>query len=83
MSMKTAISIPDPVFHSAEELAARLGISRSELYCRALRELLDREDRSAITAQLDAVHGGPDADAGLDPALAAMQFHSIGREQEA
>ena len=83
MGMKTAISIPDPVFQSAEELAARLGISRSELYCRALRELLDREDRSAITAQLDAVHGGPDADAGLDPALAAMQFHSIGREQEA
>jgi hypothetical protein len=81
--MKTAISIPDPVFNSAEELAARLGISRSELYCRALRELLDRHDDFAITAQLDAVHGDSDADAGLDPALAAMQLHSIGKEQEA
>lgn len=81
--MKTAISIPDPVFHSAEELAARLGISRSELYCRALRELLDRHDGSVITAQLDAVYGDGNADAGLDPALAAMQWHSIGKEQEA
>lgn len=81
--MKTAISIPDPVFNSAEELAARLGISRSELYCRALRELLDRHDGSAITAQLDAVYGDQDADTGPDPALAAMQWHSIGKEQEA
>ena len=81
--MKTAISIPDPVFNSAEELAARLGISRSELYCRALRELLDRHDGSAVTAQLDAVYADGDADAGLDPALAAMQRHSIGREHGA
>jgi hypothetical protein len=67
--MKTAISIPDPVFHSAEELAARLGISRSELYCRALREMLEKHDVAAITAQLDAVHGDQEVDAGLDPAL--------------
>jgi len=38
MDMKTAISLPDPVFRSAEQLAARLGISRSELYCRAIRD---------------------------------------------
>jgi len=71
--MRMAISIPDPVFHSAEELAARLGVSRSELYCRALRELLNKHDATAITARLDAVYCEAEADAGLDPALAAMQ----------
>jgi len=83
MSMKTAISIPDPVFHSAEELAARLGISRSELYCRALREMIEKHDGAAITAQLDAVYGDQDVDAGLDPALATMQWHSIRNERQA
>jgi metal-responsive CopG/Arc/MetJ family transcriptional regulator len=34
--MKTAISIPDQVFKSAEVLASRLGISRSELYAKAI-----------------------------------------------
>ena len=82
MSMKTAISIPDPVFHSAEELAARLGISRSELYSRALREMLEKHDSAAITAQLDAVYGDADVDAGLDPALATMQWHSIRNERQ-
>lgn len=81
MGMKTAISIPDPVFHSAEELAARLGISRSELYCRALREMLEKHDAAAIKAQLDVVYGDQDVDSGLDPALAKMQWHSIRSEQ--
>ena len=34
--MKTAVSIPDHVFDAAERLAEKLGISRSELYQRAL-----------------------------------------------
>jgi len=35
--MKTAISIPDDLFATAEQLAARFGVSRSELYVTALR----------------------------------------------
>ena len=34
--MRTAVSIPDATFEEADELAARLGLSRSELYARAL-----------------------------------------------
>ncbi|HEX9737109.1 MAG TPA: ChpI protein, partial [Thermoanaerobaculia bacterium] len=30
--MKTAISLPDPLFEAAEALAARLSMSRSQLY---------------------------------------------------
>lgn len=75
--MKTAISLPDPVFRSAEQLAARLGISRSELYCRAIRDLLARHDDAAITQQLDAVYGSPANNTGLEPGLAAMQVRAI------
>jgi len=82
MDMKTAISLPDPVFRSAEQLANRLGISRSELYCRALKDLLARHDQSAITEQLDAVYGVPENNSGLDPALAAMQSRTLKRHAD-
>ena len=77
MDMKTAVSLPDPVFRSAERLAARMGVSRSELYCRALRELLDRHDAAAITARLDAIYGEGGQDASLDPLLASLQARAI------
>jgi hypothetical protein len=34
--MKTAISIPDAIFEQAEELAQKQGLSRSELYTKAI-----------------------------------------------
>ena len=49
--MKTAISIPDPVFEAAEELARRLGKSRSQVYAEALRQYLERHDH--ITRRLN------------------------------
>jgi antitoxin MazE6 len=77
MDMKTAISLPDPVFRSAERLASRLGISRSELYCRAIRELLERNEQESIRRQLDTVYEASEDNQGLDPGLAAMQFESV------
>ena len=53
--MKTAISVPDPLFRQAEREAKRLGVSRSELFTRALRDYL-----GAITASYDAAFGGDD-----------------------
>jgi len=53
--MKTAVSIPDDVFEDAEQLAARLKTSRSQLYSRALKELLARHDEDAITAAANRV----------------------------
>jgi metal-responsive CopG/Arc/MetJ family transcriptional regulator len=38
--MKTAISVPDSVFEAAEQLAHRLGLSRSELYAKAVEEFI-------------------------------------------
>jgi len=52
--MKTAISVPDDVFGEAENLAARLRISRSDLYARALKEFLERH-ADQLTTSLDTL----------------------------
>ena len=41
--MRARLSIPDPIYEEAEALAARRGISRSELYRLALERYLERE----------------------------------------
>ena len=53
--MKTAISVPDDVFQSAEHLARRAGMSRSEVYSRALREYVARHGPDEITEALNTV----------------------------
>ena len=76
--MKTAISIPDITFEAAEEVARDLGISRSELYRRALEQFLKKYQKRVLTDALNEVYA--DDKGGLDPALARMQFASIERE---
>lgn len=82
--MKTAISIPDDLFDSAEGTARRLGMSRSELYARALREYLAEHGAEGITERLNEVYGGDSSrqESGLDPALAALQKRSLERGDE-
>ena len=58
VSMKTAISIPDPVFEEAEALANRLGMSRSELYAKAVKSYLGEHRREGITEALNRVYAG-------------------------
>ena len=76
--MKTAISIPDSVFQGADALAKQLGISRSELYAKAVAEYLARHNGAEITARLDAIHGQEDNR--TDPALASLQARTMPRE---
>lgn len=64
--MKTAISLPDPLFAAADLMAARQGKSRSQLYAEALAEYLTRHDDDAITEALNGVYG---RDRAPDPAL--------------
>ena len=64
--MKTAISIPDDLFRQADELAAELGQSRSQLYSRAVGEYVARHSSDKITAALDAVYAGPEDGAEVD-----------------
>lgn len=53
-SMKTAISIPDEIFEEAEKAAKRLGLSRSELFTRALKAFLNERSERSITSSYDA-----------------------------
>ncbi|MGH8987009.1 MAG: ribbon-helix-helix domain-containing protein [Acidimicrobiales bacterium] len=61
--MKTAISVPDGTYERASKRAADLGMSRSELFSRAVVHYLDELDDSALTVQIDeAVASVPELD---------------------
>jgi len=60
--MKTAISIPDPLFEEAEAVAKELGVSRSKLMQLALREFLKDRKEAKLTAAINrniAKYGDP------------------------
>jgi metal-responsive CopG/Arc/MetJ family transcriptional regulator len=77
--MKTAISIPDELFESAEQFAQRRGVSRSELYATALRQYLQTHRSEAITEQLNALYESEPST--LDPALTQAQTHSLDKNE--
>jgi len=73
--MKTAVSIPDALFEKSEHLAANLGISRSQLYARAVRLFVERHDTEAITNQLNEVYAYEQP--GVDSVLLSMQTNML------
>ena len=73
--MKTAISLPDELFLSANELAERQGVSRSELYATAVSEYLAKHRDDDVTSKLNEVFA--DESSGLNPALRAAQARSV------
>lgn len=77
--MKTAISLPDDLFRSGDSLAKRLGLSRSELYARALAEYIAKHRADQITQRLNAVYATEDSR--LDPSFAAAQIDALPRER--
>jgi hypothetical protein len=64
--MKTAVSVPDDVFHRAERLARRAGRSRSDPYSAALREYVARHYPDLVTESLDRTIEELGDDASLD-----------------
>ena len=70
-NMKTAVSIPTKLFKSADKLAKRLGISRSELYSRAVAAMVAREEREKLTERFNAVYASESNS--LDPGLKTAQ----------
>lgn len=67
--MKTAVSVPDDVFESAERLARRERRSRSEVYSAALREYVARHSPDEVTESLD--HVLADVGGTIDPFVRA------------
>lgn len=76
--MKTAISIPDPLFKRAERLAKKLGMSRSQLYSQAIAALVKSMSDEDVTAALNDVYSRQSSKP--DPVLSAMQFATLQRE---
>ena len=70
--MKTAISLPDPLFRSAERLAKRLKVSRSALYATAIADSRCHHQRKSVTEQLNEVYGEGGEDSTLDPVVAGF-----------
>jgi predicted transcriptional regulator len=60
--MKTAISIPDHVFHKAERLAKASKVSRSALYTKAIEQLLSHTPSHALTEAYSAAFGDMEDD---------------------
>lgn len=79
--MKTAVSLPDPLFEAADRLARQLGKSRSQLYADAVREYLAKHREEDITARLNEIYDAEPELAKLDPVLAAIQFRSLPKEE--
>jgi len=78
--MKTAISIPDHEFKNAEELAARLGMTRSELYRSALSEFMSKHSEEAVTERLNELYEGEDEASSMSDILLKMQEESVPEE---
>ena len=76
--MKTAISISDELFQAGDRVARQRGISRSGLYCEAIKNYLRLYDDHAITDALDRVYA--DQNSTLDCVLDAMQLASLSDE---
>ena len=76
--MKVAISVPDPVFDAAEQLAGQLKVSRSQLYTEALSSYLGQRGAIAVTEKLNAIYGSESSK--VEKALADAQLRSLDRE---
>lgn len=77
--MKTAISIPDPLFHAAERAAKSQKVSRSRFYAKAVASYLKSQRDKVIKESLDAVYA--DESSELDPGLAAVAYHVLSKEK--
>jgi metal-responsive CopG/Arc/MetJ family transcriptional regulator len=79
--MKTAVSLPDPVFEAAEQLAKRLRMSRSELYATAIARFVGEHRGRGVTELLNRVYGDHPDDASVDSILAELQHRALAREE--
>lgn len=77
--MKTAISIPDDIFVSADHLAKRLNMSRSELYTRAIQQYVAECRHAGVKEKLDQVYASENAS--VDSSVLNAQAISIPMEE--
>lgn len=76
--MKVAVSIPDDVFRSAERVAKRLRVPRSQLYTRALEAYVREQSGAEITRALNEIYSDDSASTEL---LDAPSLEILRREK--
>jgi metal-responsive CopG/Arc/MetJ family transcriptional regulator len=76
--MKVAVSIPDPLFKSAENLAKKLKKPRSRLYAEALASYIGAHDPKAITENLNQVYSH--LPSGIEPDIEKAQAEVLSDE---
>ncbi len=54
--VKTAISLPAPLFEKADAFARRQNISRSQLFARAVEEFLRHQESQALLESLNRAY---------------------------
>lgn len=77
--MKTAISIPAALFQAAEQYAQENGLSRSELYARAIQHYLNAYRYHGITEALDQLYAQELST--MEPGFAAAQAQVVAKEE--
>lgn len=77
--MKTAVSISDDVFESADRLAKRLKRSRSQLYNLALKEYVARHAPDQVTEAMDRVCD--EVEEGADEFVSEAARHVLERSE--
>ena len=78
-SMKTAISIPDPIFQAADSQANRLGVSRSEFYAKAIEAFIEKNKNQDVTARLNQIFTSESNT--LEDGYYKLQTQSLNREE--
>jgi len=76
--VKTALSIPDPLFRAAERAAKRQKVSPSRFYARAVEAYLKTQQSKGVKEALDTVYAKESSE--LDPGLAAAAYHILSKE---
>ncbi len=76
--MKIAISVPDPTFEAAERVSKQLGVSRSQLYSRAVEKYVEPYRQEEVREALEAVYGSESPE--IDPVLDDLQAEALREE---
>ena len=79
--MKIVVLVSDRLFHSAEQLASRLGVSRSELYSKVLAALVDEHRDDVITFRLNEIYGCARNSSSLEAGIALLQHRTLARSK--
>ena len=75
----TAVVLPIPLFEGGERLANQFGISRSELYTRAISSYINEYHKERTIKELDKVYGEEQSE--LESEIVELQKQSLIKEK--